>query len=180
MVAGPADGARRAAAGSTSSGQIEPSLILDGCLTPYTAHGGGHGDREEKGETDLRRTSGKKPQAAKKKPRAAKKKASVSTRGRRSPSRPARPRTSSDSGTVNRVTDTLATALGGVTEATLEFGSTAMSAVGNSVRAAQQIGGEVVKATAAAAAGSIEAAQRAWRGGVKPPEGSRPSPPRRR
>jgi hypothetical protein len=54
-----------------------------------------------------------------------------------------------------------------------------LSAVSNSVRAAEQIGGEVVKATTAAAAGSLEAAQRAWRGGVKPREESRPSSPRR-
>lgn len=111
---------------------------------------------------------------------AKKKKESASTRGRRSPSRPARPRTSSGRGKISRVTETLATALGGVTEGTLELSSTAMSAVGNSVRAAQQIGGEVVKATTAAATGSLEAAQRAWRGDLKPREESRPSPPRRR
>lgn len=130
--------------------------------------------RKKKGKLISGRTSRKKPPAAKKKTE------SVSTRRRRSPSRQARPRTSSGRATVSRVTETLTTALGGVTEATLELSSTAISAVGNSVRAAQQIGGEVVKATAAAAAGSLEAAQRAWRGGVKPREGSRPSPPRRR
>ena len=54
-----------------------------------------------------------------------------------------------------------------------------MSAVGSSVRTAQQIGGELVKATAAAAAGSLEAAQRAWRGDVKPREGSRSSLPQK-
>ena len=136
--------------------------------------------RKKKGKLTLGRTLEEATTAKKKPPAAKRKKESVSTRGRRSPSRQARPRTSSGSGTVNRVTDTLATALGGVTEATLELGSTAMSAVGTSVRAAQQIGGEVVKATAAAAAGSFEAVQRAWRGGVKPPAGSRPSPRRRR
>lgn len=130
--------------------------------------------RKKKGKLTSGRTSRKKPPAAKKK------KESVSTRGRQSPPKKARPRTSAGSGAVSRVTETLATALSGVTEATLELSSTAMSAVGDSVRAAQQIGGEVVKATAAAAAGSLEAAQRAWRGGVKPREGSRPSPPRRR
>jgi hypothetical protein len=131
--------------------------------------------RKKKGKLTSGRTSRKKPPAAKKK-----KKESVSTRGRQSTPKKARPRTSAGSGAVSRVTETLATALGGVTGATLELSSTAMSAVGDSVRAAQQIGGEVVKATAAAAAGSLEAAQRAWRGGVKPREGSRPSPPRRR
>jgi len=131
--------------------------------------------RKKKEKLTSRRTSRKKPPAGKKK-----KKESLSTRGRRSPSRKARPRTSAGSGAVSRVTQTLATALGGVTEATLEVSSTALSAVGNSVRAAQQIGGEVVKATGAAAAGSLEAAQRVWRGDVKPREGSRPSPPRRR
>jgi hypothetical protein len=55
-----------------------------------------------------------------------------------------------------------------------------MSAVGNSVRAAQQIVGEVVKTTSAAATGSLDAAQRAWRGGLKPREESRLSSPRRR
>jgi len=130
--------------------------------------------RKKKGKLTSGRTSRKKPPAAKKK------KESVSTRGRQSPPKKARPRTSAGSGAVSHVTETLATALGGVTGATLELSSTAMSAVADSVRAAQQIGGEVVKATAAAAAGSLEAAQRAWRGGVKPREGSRPSPPRRR
>jgi hypothetical protein len=130
--------------------------------------------KKKKPKLTSRRASRKKLPAAKKK------KGSVSTRGRRAPSKKARPRAAAGSGAIGRVTETLATALGGVTEATLEMSSTALSAVGSSVRAAQQIGGEAVKATAAAAAGSLEAAQRAWRGGVKPREGSRPSPPRKR
>ena len=133
--------------------------------------------RKKKGKLTSKRTSSKTPPAAR---RTKSVKKAGSTRGRRAPSRPARPRTSSGRGAVSRVSETLATALGGVTEATLELSSTAMSAVGNSVRAAQQIGGEMVKATAAAATDSLEAAQRAWRGDVKPPEGSRPSPPQKR
>jgi hypothetical protein len=132
---------------------------------------------KKKAKLTSKRTSSTTPPAA---GRTKSGKKAASTRGRRAPSRPARPRSPSRRGAVNRVSETLATALGGVSEATLELSSTAMSVVGNSVRAAQQIGGEMVKATAAAAADSLEAAQRAWRSDVTPREGSRPSPPRRR
>ena len=81
-------------------------------------------------------------------------------------------RASTGSGVVTRATGTLATALGGVTEATLEKGSTALSALGNSMRAAQHIGNGIVKAMAAA--GSPKVAQPARRSAAKPRKRSRP------
>ena len=118
--------------------------------------------RKQKKKLTSKQSSRRKPLAEKKSRK------SAAPRGRSVRSR----RTSTGSGVITRATGTLSTALGGVTEATLEKGSTALSALGNSMRAAQSIGSEIVKAMTAA--GSPQVARPARRSAAKPRKRSRP------